>query len=380
MWNHSLPYFIYMLDLLALCYFGLIAAYTYGWYKSGRKRELRKESDITVSVLIAARNEADHIETLLKSLRNQQYPVHLLDMYIVDDHSDDQTANRVKAFKQQHPYLPLQLLNNEGTGKKAALNTALHQARGELVLVTDADCELPANWIKQMAATYKNDSCKMLLGPVVLKSGKHFFDQWQALEFVSLMGSTAGAAGLGLPVMGNAANMGFDRQTALGLHAFSPSAHASGDDMFLMMAIRKEFGKNAIRFVHAQEAIVETAAQPGLRRFFQQRMRWVSKSRAYTSMLVILPAMIVFLFNMALVLSVLAGIGKPLFFLVFVLFVLLKFLIDYPLLYLASGFLRLRHLLPWSLFLQFVYPFYVTLTALAGLLLPYRWKGRLHRE
>lgn len=380
MWNISLSGYIYLLDGLAVLYLALIAAYTYGWYKGGRKKELKTETDLSVSVLIAARNEAKHIELLLRSLKNQQYPFALLDVLIVDDHSTDDTANRVREFKLQHPDLPLRLLQNKGTGKKAALHTALYRAIGELVLVTDADCALPANWVRQMAAAYRWETCKMLLGPVVLKPERRFFSKLQALEFVSLMGTTAGAAGLGYPAMGNAANMGFDRQTALALGAFSPSAYASGDDMFLMMAIRKQFGKNAIRFVHAQDTIVETVAQSGLKSFFQQRKRWVSKSRAYKSFSVVFPALIVLLFNTALVLTLLAGINKPLFILVFVLFVLLKFLIDYPLLYLASGFLRLRHLLPWALLLEFVYPFYVSLIALAGLFLPYRWKGRRYKR
>lgn len=380
MWNISLSGFIYLLDGLAVLYLVLIAAYTYGWYKSGRKKELHTETDLSVSVLIAARNEAKHIERLLRSLKNQQYPFALLDILIVDDHSTDQTAAYVREFTQQHPDLPLQLLPNKGAGKKAALRTALNQAKGKLVLVTDADCVLPENWVRQMAAAFKPQACKMLLGPVVLKPERRFFSKLQALEFVSLMGSTAGAAGLGFPVMCNAANMGFDRQAAIELNAFSPSTHASGDDMFLMMAMRRQFGKNAIRFVHAREAIVETATRDGLKSFLQQRMRWVSKSRAYNSIAVLLPALIVFIFNTVLVLCVLAGIAKPLFMLVFVLFILFKFLIDYPLLYLASGFLRMRHLLPWSLLLEFIYPFYVTFTTLAGILLPYRWKGRHYKH
>ncbi len=382
MWSDNLHGYIYLLDMAALLYLGIIGLYTYGWYNLRKSPQTlaRNENTIKVSILIAARNEQEHIPQLLQSLQEQQYPHSLIEVWLVDDHSEDDTARMVNSFKNKHPSFPIHFIKNQGQGKKAALRTAMLLASGDLVLVTDADCSLPPGWVRTMVGHFCEEKCQLLLGPVRMKQQKTLFGKLQSLEFISLMGSTAGAVGAGFPVMGNGANIGFNRQTALELNAFSKSDYASGDDMFFLMAIRKRFGSKAIRFVHAQEAIVETEAQPNLYAFLQQRMRWVSKSKGYRDKYVILPALVVLIFNLLFGFTLILGLANQLFIMVFVLFALLKFLVDYPLLYLTTGFLRRRHLMPYALFLEFVYPFYVVFTGLAGLFLPFRWKGRRYKK
>lgn len=382
MWSDSLHGYIYLLDMAALLYLGLIGLYTYGWFNLRKLPPVLayRGNTTKVSILIAARNEQDHIPHLLQSLQEQQYPHSLIEVWLVDDHSEDETASRVNAFISSNTSLTIQVLKNQGHGKKAALRTAMLKASGDLVLVTDADCSMPPGWVRTMVNHFCEEKCQLLLGPVRMKQQKTLFGKLQALEFISLMGSTAGAAGAGFPVMGNGANIGFNRQTALEVNAFGQSAFASGDDMFLMMAIRKRFGNKAIRFVHAQEAIVETEAQPDFYAFLQQRMRWVSKSKGYRDKYVVLPALVVLIFNLLFGFTLILGLANQLFLVIFVLFALLKFLVDYPLLYLATGFLRRRHLMPYALFLEFAYPFYVVFTGLAGLFLPFRWKGRRYNR
>lgn len=382
MWDNFVNWYIYLLDVAALLYLVLIAFYTYGWFNLRKLSPViaSRENTVKVSVLIAARNEQGHIPQLLQSLHDQQYPHKLIEVWLVDDHSEDDTTRMVNSFKNEHPSFPIHFIKNQGQGKKAALRTAMLLASGDIVLVTDADCTHPPFWVSSMVHHLCKKKCQLLLGPVRLKQQKTLFGKLQSLDFISLMGSTAGAVGAGFPVMGNGANIGFSRQTALELNTFNESEYASGDDMFLLMAIRKRFGSKAIRFVHAQEAIVETEAQPDFYAFLQQRLRWVSKSKGYRDKYVVLPALIVFVFNLALGFTLILGLAKPLFIMVFVLFVLLKFLADYPLLYLTSGFLRRRHLMPYALFLEFVYPFYVVFTGLAGLFLPFRWKGRRYKK
>lgn len=371
---------IYLLDAAALLYLVLIGSYTFGWFRLRRQSLPALVKPVKVSILVAARNEQDNIGELLQSIQKQYYPSELLEVFIIDDHSEDQTTGIIEQFCVTHPGFPLSLIRSEGFGKKSALKAGLQQASGELVLITDADCHLPVTWVQSMAAAYSHSGALLLLGPVRIMPGKNFFGNLQELEFISLMGSTAGAAGTGMPVMGNGANIGFDRQAAIALNAFDQQAYTSGDDMFMLMAVRKKYGAKKIRFVYSGEALVETAAEKNLQAFLRQRMRWVSKSRGYSDPLVIVHAIIVFIFNSLLFLTLLLGIYHSLFLFVFVLFVLLKFVVDYPLLYLATGFLKRRTLLKFSLLLEFFYPVYVVVTSLAGLLLPFSWKGRKHRK
>ena len=56
-----------------------------------------------VSVIIAARNEANYIGECLKRLTDQTYPTALYEILVVDDNSNDATADIVKQYAHEHP-------------------------------------------------------------------------------------------------------------------------------------------------------------------------------------------------------------------------------------------------------------------------------------
>jgi len=55
----------------------------------------------SVSIIIPVRNEALHIESLINDLLAQDYPAHLIEIIVVDDHSEDQTPNIVRKFQNE---------------------------------------------------------------------------------------------------------------------------------------------------------------------------------------------------------------------------------------------------------------------------------------
>ena len=144
-----------------------------------------------------------------------------------------------------------------------------------------------------------------------------------------------------------------------------------------MQAITKHFGSKAVRFVAASSAIVSTKAVADLKSFFRQRIRWTSKSKHYGSLSIIIPALIVFIFNAIWVGMFVASIFFPWMMLVTMLFLGLKALIDFPLLLSVSQFMQQRKLMRYFLPLTFIYPFYVLAVALAGLFSTTTWKGRV---
>ncbi len=76
-----------------------------------------------ISVIVAARNEEDNIQTCLKALSAQEYPAHLWEIIVVDDGSYDRTKAIVEAFCQANPALQIRLLSTGNpSGKKTALN------------------------------------------------------------------------------------------------------------------------------------------------------------------------------------------------------------------------------------------------------------------
>ena len=363
--------------IFAAFYLICIGAFTYGltilsrnYNRDAILRQVKK-----VSVLIAARNEGKNIGKLLQSLYNQTFAKENFELIIVDDHSDDDTFEISENFKVSHPEMILKLLKATGYGKKQAVSQALHAADNEIVMVTDADCELPEKWIEKMLAFYIMKDLKMALGPVLLSPADTLFEKLQVLEHMSLIASTAGSAAIGMPVMCNGANMMYDRKSALDVEEDRTDMElASGDDMFLMEQFIARYGSRAIGFFLNREVIVKTATMPNLRAFFRQRTRWTSKTRAYTNWKIIATASTVFLFNLSIVFFFVAGFFMPVFWCFYVLYIILKTLIDYPIIRRISAFMKQKKLKFWTLPLEFIYPFYVVFTAFAGMFAKVRWK------
>ena len=377
--------------LFAAMYLICIGAFTYGLLSfrlersgmeksSANNKTLKKDFSTSlemtrVSILVAARNESTNIEKLLQSLYNQSFSKEKFEVIIVDDHSTDETSEVSENFRVLHPELNLKLLKATGTGKKQAISQALHAAENELVMVTDADCELPPHWIKIMVDYFAKNDLKMLLGPVLLSPAKSLFEKLQVLEHLSLIASTAGSAAIGMPVMCNGANMMYNRQAAIDVEKYRTDMKiASGDDMFLMEQFIKHYGSKSVRFLLDNEAIVKTETIPNLKAFFRQRRRWASKTKAYTNWKIITTALIVLLFNLSIVFFFAAGFFMKVFWIFFVLYVILKTLIDFPILKRITTFMQQRGLLWWVFPLEFIYPFYVVFTAFSGLFSNVKWK------
>ena len=390
--------------IFAALYLICIGAFTYGLFKSEHSRVISTdhnfyrhfdrpqgaekshpiEGDFStslrsarndVSILIAARNEGTNIEKLLQSLYNQSFDKKYFEVILIDDHSTDDTSEVSERFRVLHPDMNLKILKATGSGKKQAISQALHAADNELVMVTDADCESPERWIESMVGYFVQNNLKMLLGPVLLSPANALFEKLQVLEHLSLIASTAGSAAIGMPVMCNGANMMYDRQAALDVEKYrTDMTIASGDDMFLMEQFIKHYGSQSVKFLLDNEAIVKTATMPDLKAFLRQRKRWASKTKAYTNWKIIATALIVLLFNLSIVFFFVAGFFMPVFWCFFVLYIIMKSLIDFPILKRITHFMKQQTLLHWMFPLEFVYPFYVVFTAFSGLVTNVKWK------
>lgn len=372
---------LHVVEIIAALYIVLIGLYTYGWYKMSEVDGYDIEEPTTVSILIAARNEAGKIGHLLRDLLLQDYPNHAFEVIAVDDNSDDDTLFEMQMMARAFPQVKLHVLQAEGSGKKAALAQALKQATGELILVTDADCKVTKKWVRCIVSFYQKSHPKMILGPVLLYPATNAFNRMQTLEHMSLIGSTAGAAKINMPIMCNGANMAYQREAIVDINQKrDDSDFVSGDDVFLMEAFMKEYGADSIEFLPNKETIVTTPTVDSLSDFFHQRARWVSKSKGYSSFQIIMAELVVFAFSFSLTVLFLLGFFVPIFWLLFIAFVVLKMVIDFPILYGVTGFMKQRSLLKYTLPLEFFYPFYVVVAAFKGLFGKVFWKGRTSRK
>lgn len=363
-----LQIFLNIVLIFTALYLICIAAFTFGLFNlKERFHSVNKNNLIKVSVLIAARNEEKNIEKLLESLKKQSFPKELFEVIIVNDHSTDNTDEIINDFINKNKELDVKLLKAEKTGKKHAISQALHTAINELVIVTDADCVLNDLWIESIVGFYQEEKCKMILAPVLLSPAENLFEKMQVLEHLSLIGSTAGSASIGFPVMCNGANMAYERKAALEVEKFRKDFDIpSGDDMFLLEQFVKCYGHNNVKFLLSKSAVVKTKTCKTIKDFFRQRRRWVSKTKSYTSWKVIVTAFIVLFFNLSIISLLVSAFFVPALWSIYILLTLLKFFIDFPLLKNITNFMNQGSLLKWVLPLEIIYPFYVVFTALSG--------------
>lgn len=375
-----------VLVIVAILYAILVISLAWGWHRLpvfSCEKNIAAPSKTFASIIIAARNEERNIATCLNELLEQDFLPADFEIILVDDHSVDSTISMVNGFVLKHSnikLISLASLPQAIIGKKAAISFGVGQARGELIITTDADCRFPKDWLSCIVAYFEKHNPVMISAPVKFIPIKSIAGNFMELEFMSLVSAGAGALGLRKPLMCNGANLAFRRSVFFELNAFNGNSNiASGDDMFLMHSIRKGYGAKAIHFLKSANAIVETPAPANLHEFLMQRIRWGSKTSAYPDSFTAAVALVVFLNSILLLagtislplykdllLPVLTGWG-------------LKIACDFLLLYIGCDFFDRRKPLLWFIPFQVVYVVYITLVGFVSLFSEYRWKGRKHR-
>ena len=368
------------LSVVIMLYVLLVLIFWLGWEKAVPC--IAAGSGFPVTIVVAVRNEEDNIRQLLADIRQQAYPHDLLELILVDDHSEDNTVAIIADFIAQAGAISCQLIKlTSGTGKKKALAAAIDRAHHELILTTDGDCRLPPNWVGRMVACFANDSVQLVSGPVRMMPRETFWQRLQAIEFSSLISAGAATLTLGWPTMANAANLAFRKTAYKAVLPGQPGQQtrvSSGDDVFLLHGIHRQF-KQAIVFCRDQEAIVDTGPAKNLPAFYQQRKRWSGKWQFYRDVPTQLLAVFIFLVNLVVVaLPVLVFFGW-LTWVSAVNLLLIKIVFEYFYLREVQKFFKTKFLLFEFVILALGYPLYVILMAMAGFMGNYNWKGRTTR-
>ena len=231
------------------------------------------------------------------SIENQTYKPY--EIIFVDDNSTDETYDFLIDFAKKYDYI--KVIKNSGKGKKSALIEAAKIEKSEYLMFTDADCILNKNHCRLALDYLSKNNSDMLLGAVDVTDEKGIFKIIEKIEFASLQAVTAYSALLNNPIMCNGANLIIRRTTYLQYINNINTSIASGDDMFMLHALKKN--KSKINYLYNNNYIVKTKETNSLKKFLLQRTRWAAKSLNYTDPTTILTAIIVILTNIFLIIS-----------------------------------------------------------------------------
>jgi len=102
----------------------------------------------SVSVVVTARNEEQTVEKCLSALVHQDYPDYQI--IFVDAGSRDATLDIAQKMATNHSNLKIVQYSGNPS---ACRNMALKMSNSDVVAFTDADVEVPANWLKTAVET-----------------------------------------------------------------------------------------------------------------------------------------------------------------------------------------------------------------------------------
>jgi cellulose synthase/poly-beta-1,6-N-acetylglucosamine synthase-like glycosyltransferase len=383
-----MEYLFYSLVLLAitLCiaYVLLIASYCYGWINTPTLK-ITNTTSVFVSIVIAARNEEATIIRCLNAVCNQSYPAHKIEIIVIDDASEDTTNQLIQAYCTRFSNLKLITIDatSENVGKKNAINEALKVATGELIVTTDADCEMGNEWLQSIVSCYKTTNAAMIVAPVCFHHEKNIFEKMQSLEFMALIACGGASLHYHQAIMCNGANLAYTKKAVEAVNGLEDlTEKASGDDVLLMYKIKQKYPKGIV-FLKDEKAIVYTEAKNTLKEFVQQRKRWASKGFKNLNTETKMVSLIVYFFNASLLFLPLIGsicfkntALCPVFIEICLILLVIKCFIDFLLLFLSASFFKKKRLLLYFIPEQLIYMLYVAIVGWIGSIGQYEWKGR----
>ncbi|MDE2308373.1 MAG: glycosyltransferase [Xanthomonadaceae bacterium] len=218
-----------------------------------------------VSVLIPAYNEEKVIVSSIRRILASRYPK--LEIIVVDDGSVDATSAVVGAHYANEPRV--RLITTANGGKAHAVNTALREARGSIIVALDADTQFEPDTIAYLVRWFADPRVGAVAGNAKVGNRINLITWWQALEYITAQNLERRAlAALGAITVVPGAVGAWRREALERLGGFPGETLAEDQD--LTIAIQKAGYKT----LFDSEAIAWTEAPDSMRGLARQRFRW----------------------------------------------------------------------------------------------------------
>ncbi|MEO1477282.1 MAG: glycosyltransferase [Bacteroidota bacterium] len=244
--------------------------------------------DFPITVIVAARNEAERLPALLDALVGQTYaPGEVL---IADDGSTDATAAIAAGYADRLPVRVVRIADGDAEAaglprKKHALSRAIAAARHDRLAFTDADCVPGPGWLAAFARAAAAEPDAVLVGTSPTRPARAVPNTpaWLAslVRFETMVTAflTAAAIGLGRPYMAVGRSISYPKSLFERLGGFAhQAASLSGDDDLLVQEVHRQRAA-PIRFIVAATAPTDPPATLGA--WLRQKQRHTSAGRFY---------------------------------------------------------------------------------------------------
>ena len=258
-----LYYILTFASVSYILYFGLTGI----WAFKKSKTRIKKFDDKTkFAIIIAARNEANVVGNLVKSLVNQNYKKNLFDIYVLPNNCTDNTG---EVAKQNGAYVmdvtvPVKC---KGDALKFAFGK-LKKKDYDAYLVFDADNVVHPEFLKHMNNIYQS-GYKAAQGR---KDSKNMYDNWISCSyslFYSIQNIFFNKARTNVKMSATINGTGFMiAKDFIDTYGFEPVTVTEDIELSIMCILHGE------RVVYCDEAITYDEQPTGFKDSIRQRRRW----------------------------------------------------------------------------------------------------------
>jgi cellulose synthase/poly-beta-1,6-N-acetylglucosamine synthase-like glycosyltransferase len=224
-----------------------------------------------VTVLVACHNEGAVVDSLVDSLTALDYPDDRLQLIVVDDGSSDDTGARLD--RRAARGARLEVVHREagaGGGKSGALNTGLRRARGDVVVVFDADHEPSSDVIRRLVRHFVDPRVGAVQGRCEIKNPDESpIARLVAIDYLSgyLVNEYGRQSLFQLPAYGGA-NCAVRRELLLAQGGWNIDTVTEDTDLTLRLLLAGHRVRYDVTAVDREEGVVT------LGRYWRQRYRW----------------------------------------------------------------------------------------------------------
>lgn len=281
-------------DKIGILCVGAICLYMFWLYggvytKRMMKFSARKpisDSKPGISVIIAAKNEAENLKRYLPEVLNQNYDK--FEVVVVNDGSWDKTQDVLDEFETEYPHLKTSRTYPDDDksffqGKKLALTIGIKAAKYEHLLFTDADCKPVSNqWIAEVAEVIDQSDVTLLLG--VYEKAKGLLNACIRFESLKIALNYAAFAKKKRAYMAVGRNLAYHKSTFFDVKGFSKHLYvpSGDDDLFVQECVK---AKKRVGVLFSKESKTISQPKTTLKQWYYQKRRHVSTAPYYSKLM-----------------------------------------------------------------------------------------------
>jgi GT2 family glycosyltransferase len=129
-----------------------------------------------ISIVIPTKNNEDLIGNCLRSLKEMDYPKDKTEIIVSDGLSTDRTQEIAKSYEAR-------IVLDHGKSVVSGRNAAFAVARGQLIAISDADCVMDKNWLKNSLKYFQDPKVGGIGGPNLIPEDETAFGKAVGLIF-----------------------------------------------------------------------------------------------------------------------------------------------------------------------------------------------------